>query len=240
MMPTLQFAGAGDDEALAVLGEAIRAWEPTLDIVWARDDPMIFEPDGTLYAIGLEDETTLLARHKARAFRRGDMVVVPRSVAIDAEGRGARFVAVRHDGVAPYHFRERFIQTWGYEHRPAAAGPGGESPDDVVPDSEVRLRIPYRRFAVGGGRHDGGSGLDAHLLVVLEGRATIASADGATRREAGPDDLALVVGGADYSIEGRAVVGRLILRAEAVYEARLAAALAAPGPGPSPEFRPGE
>jgi hypothetical protein len=239
-MPPLPFAHAGDDAALAALGDAIRDWEPTLDLVWARDDPMIFEPDGTLYAVGLGAETPLLARHKARAFRRGDMIVVPRSVAIDAGGPGARFVAVRHDGVAPYHFRERFIQTWGYEHRPASAGLGAESPDDVIPDSEVRLRIPYRRLAVEGGRHEGSSGLDAHLLVVLEGRATIGLAGGPTRREAGPDDLALVVGGADYSIEGRAVVGRLILKAEATYEACLAAALAAPGPGPSPEFQPGE
>lgn len=235
----LQFAQAGDDAALAALGDAIRAWEPTLDLAWARDDPMIFEPDGTLYAVGLAAETTLLARHKARAFRRGDMIVVPRSVAIDAEEPGARFVALRHDGIAPYHFRERFIQTWGYEHRPASPASPDESPDDVIPDAEVRLRIPYRRFGIGDGRHDGSTGLDAHLLLLLEGRATIGRPDGEEVREVGPDDLALVVGGCDYWIEGRAVVGRLILKAEAAYEASLTAALAAPGPGPSPEFRPG-
>ena len=235
MNTPIHFGHAGDDATVAAIGDAIRDWEPCLDLVAATDDPMIFEPDGTLYAVGLAGETTLRARHKTATFRRGDLIVVPRSVAIDAEGSGARFVAVRHDGIAPYHFRERFIQTWGYEHRPAATNFAETAFDDVIPASDLRFRVPYRRIAIADSSLVAATGLEAHLLVVLEGRGTIGSAGGSgpPRPRAGRPG-ALVTGGADYSIEGRVVVGRLILSVEVAYESELATALAEPTPRLSP------
>ncbi len=235
MTPTILFGRADDEASVAELGGAIREWEPRLDLLAVRGDPRIYEPDATLYAVGLAAETILLARHKLRSFRRGDLIVVPRSVAVDAEESAVDYVAIRHDGTPPYHFRERFIQTWGYEHRPASTLDGESSCDDVVPDDDPRYRVPYRRSAVGDIPLVAAAGLDLHLLVVLEGRGTVG---GDARREVGPDDLILVAGGGDYSVEGRLIVGRFLLRAESEHEARLLAASGGPAAGWSPEFRP--
>jgi hypothetical protein len=239
MTPPIQFGHADDETSRVALAATIRAWEPALDLVAARDDPRIYEPDGTLYAVGLGAEATLLVRHKVRPFRAGDMIVVPRAVAIDAEDPGASYVAIVHDGIPPYHFRERFIQTWGYEHRPAVTGDPDWSNDDVVPDDDLRFRVSYRRSRLDGGTIRDTSGLDLHLLIGLKGLATLGSATSRETYDVGPGNLALVANGVDYWVEGRGVVGRLILRAETVYEARLGAAVAGPESSPSPEFRPG-
>jgi hypothetical protein len=238
MPPPIQFGHADDESSRARLAEAIREWDPGLDLVAARDDPRIYEPDGTLYAVGLADETSLLARYKVHEFCRGDMIVVPRSVAIEAEEPGAHYVAIRHDGPPPYHFRERFIQTWGYEHRPASREDLIWSVDEVIPEDDARFRVPYRRSRVGDPAR-GSTRLDLHLLVGLEGKATVADASRAVSYDVGPGDLALIRIGVDYWIEGKGVVGRLILMVESAHEARLAEAVGGPSDGPSPEFRPG-
>lgn len=235
MTAPIRFGHADDPSSLAALSEAIRAWEPSLDLVAARDDPRIYEPDGTLYAIGLADETSLLARYKVHEFCRGDMIVVPRGVAIEAEEPGAYYVAIRHDGPPPYHFRERFIQTWGYEHLGVSREALIEDVDQVIPDDDARFRVPYRRSRVGDPSR-GSTMLDLHLLVGLEGRATIADASRSVGQAVGPGDLALVRYGVDYWIEGKGVVGRLILMVESAHESRLIEA----ADGPSPEFRPGD
>lgn len=234
MTPTFLFGRAGDDADIERIGAAIREWEPCLDLLAAHDDPRIYEPDGTLYAVGLTPEASLLARHKRRAFRRGDLIVVPRSVAIDAEDAGASYLAIRHDGTPPYHFRERFIQTWGYEHKPCPGQENGE----IVPEDDARYRVPYRRVVVGVEPFTASAGLDLHLFVVLEGRGTLGPASTGPRREVGPDDLALVAGDGDYSVEGRVSVGRFLLRAESAHEARLLAAAGVPPAGWSPEYQP--
>lgn len=238
MTPTILLGHTEDVASVGRLAEAIREREPRLDLLVARDDSRIYEPDATLYAVGLAPETTLLARHKERAFRRGDLIVVPRSVAIDSVERGTFYVAILHDGPPPYHFRERFIQTWGYEHRPAATEDLRSHCDDIAPEDDPRYRVPYRRIGVSDGPLIGNAGLDLHLLIGLDGRGTIGGAGGGSGLVIGPDDLALVMGAGDYSIEGRLVIGRFLLRAESSHEARLAAASAGPPAGWSPEFRP--
>jgi hypothetical protein len=89
MPPTILLGHVEDSASVERLARTIREWEPRLDLLVARDDPRIYEPDTTLYAVGLAIEMRLLARHKERAFRRGDLIVVPRSVAIDADEPGA-------------------------------------------------------------------------------------------------------------------------------------------------------
>jgi hypothetical protein len=147
-------------------------------------------------------------------------------------------LAILHDGTPPYHFRERFIQTWGYEHRPAATGAIENTYDEVVPDDDPRYRAPYRRIGAGDRPFVGAAALDLHLLIGLDGRGTIGPSRDGPREEFGPDNLALVMGDGDYSVQGRLVVGRFLLRAESSHEARLAAASAEPPAGWSPEFRP--
>lgn len=240
MTPTILLGHVEDADGVERLSRAIREWEPRLDLAIACDDARIYEPDATLYAVGLAIETILLARHKERTFRRGDLIVVPRSVAIDVEEAGTSYVAILHDGTPPYHFRERFIQTWGYEHRPAAMGLDENTCDDVAPENDPRYRAPYRRIGLGDTPHIGEAALDLHLLIGLEGHGTIGSAVGGPRRGFGPDNLALMIGAGDYSVQGPMVLGRFLLRAESSHEARLATASAGPSAGWSPEFRPGD
>jgi hypothetical protein len=239
MTPPIQIGHADDESSRAALAAAIRAWEPALDLVATRDDPRIYEPDGTLYAVGRGPEVNLLVRHKVRPFRAGDMIVVPRAVAIDAEEPGASYVAIFHDGIPPYHFRERFVQTWGYEHRPAATEDSGWISDDVVPNDDPRFRVPYRRSRIDDGSIRDASGLDLHLLIGMEGEGRVGNNDSEIIYDVRPGNLLLVGVGVNYWVEGQVVVGRLILRAESVYEARLATAVVGPESSPSPEFRPG-
>src|SRR5262249_31270641 len=137
-----------DLTSLDRLSGAIRAWEPRFDLVAARDNPMIYEPDGLLYAAAVPPASTLVARHKVRAFRPGDLAIVPRAGATDAEGEGASYVAIRYDGEPPQHFRERFLQTWGYEHR-SPEGRDGDPARDVTGVDDPRFRVPFRRVAIG-------------------------------------------------------------------------------------------
>ncbi len=169
-------AGRIDDEAsIATLAKVIRAWEPRLDVVAARANPMIYDPDGVLYAAAAGGEAVLVARHKTRAFRPGDVAVIPRAVAIDAEPPGASYVAVRYDGDPPFHFRERFVQTWGYEHRTGLTLDEPDAYDDVLPEDDARFRVPFRRVVVGDRPAAARTGLDLHLWVGLEGRTVVAT-----------------------------------------------------------------
>ncbi len=236
MIPPMFTAHIDDEASIESLAAAIRSWEPRLDVVAARDNPMIYEPDGTLYAAAVAGESQLVARHKARPFRPGDVAVIPRAVAIDAEAPGASYVAVRHDGDPPYHFRERFIQTWGYEHRPASTFGLGTPGDDVIPEDDHRFRVPYSRVALRGDPVRGSTGLDLHLWVGLEGRRIVATAQDSQGSGLGPADVLLVGPEVDYWIEGRGVAGRFLLMVEAAHEARLARAGRAHGL--SPEYRP--
>jgi hypothetical protein len=241
MSTPILIAHAHDAASIEALAAAIRVWEPRLDLIAALEDSMIYEPDGTLYAVALAPEVTLLARHKARVFRLGDMAIIPRAVAIDAEEPGASYIAIRHEGDPPYHFRERFIQTWAFEHRPAATIDPETGFDDVITPDDLRFRVPYRRVALGNVGRGVATEFDLHLWVGLEGRARLATAGSSRAYEIGPGNLALVGAGVDYSIEGQGVAGRWLLSVESAHEARLAAASAGQGGAEaiSPEFRPG-
>jgi len=47
--------------------------------------------------------------------QRGDMVILPPAVAVELSS-SARWFGLVYTGPYPYHFRERFIQVWGFEH----------------------------------------------------------------------------------------------------------------------------
>jgi len=104
----VRLAKISSEAEIAAIAIALRDWEPRLDLAVLRDEPRLYEPDGTLYGVALSPETTLTVRHKSRLVRRGDAIVVPQSVSVDADPEISLLV-IRHDGVPPLHFRERFI-----------------------------------------------------------------------------------------------------------------------------------
>ena len=243
MTPTILLARVDDPAGVERTARAIRDWEPHLDLIVTRDDPRIYEPDATLYAVGLAPETTLLARHKEQAFRRGDLIVVPRSVAIDADAPRDSYVAILHDGTPPYHFRERFIQTWGYEHRPAATGTI-ESPYEEIAALRTTPGIASRTGGSSAGDSPVGlaarAALDLHLLIGLDGRGTIgpvggrapaSRVPGRTTQGAGDRRRGLfgpgAAGGRPIPVEGRVVArgqaGRGLGRAARGLEPRVPA-----------------
>jgi hypothetical protein len=107
-----------DDAGLAALAACLRDWEPRLDLYRAPREARLFEPDGTLYAIALDDGMTITTERRALALGRGDALVVPQGLALDIEP-AVDLLCIRHDGPPPDHFRERFIQIWGFEHAPS-------------------------------------------------------------------------------------------------------------------------
>ena len=63
---------------------------------------------------------TVMAGRRRQEIARGDAIVVPRGLALDIEPE-VDLLGVRYDGPPPDHFRERFIQVWGFEHLAAQA-----------------------------------------------------------------------------------------------------------------------
>ena len=229
------FAHVAQDAEVASVAEAIRAWEPRLDLAAYRDEPVLYEPDGTLYGIGLSDTSTLSVRHKGRVFRRGDAIVVPQSVAIEAEPE-VSLLAIRHEGRPPFHFRERFIQTWGMDHHPAPQADTQGAPVDILPTSAARSRLIYHCVDLGEGSYRDSSGLNLHLLLILNGSGQLAIGD-RPPTELARDQLLLVPVGISYRIDGRVRVGRLIIESEIVHEERLARELALSPASGSSEYR---
>jgi hypothetical protein len=120
---------------LVGLNAILAAWEPEFEVLSLPSQGRLYEPDGTLYAILLDEQAELRTDRRRRTICRGDLVVVPQSVAVEVEP-DAGFLALRVSGPPPYHFRERFIQVQGFEH---VAGGSGETLDD-----DARHRVGYR------------------------------------------------------------------------------------------------
>lgn len=96
----------------------------------------IFEPDGTLYAICLDGPTALSTDRRNVTVNFGDLVIVPPAVALEMSP-DSRWFGLVYTGPYPYHFRERFIQVWGFEHH--AFEQAGAEP--LLNDPRHRMRI---------------------------------------------------------------------------------------------------
>jgi len=131
------------NETLDDLNAILAAWEPDFEVQRLAGQGRLYEPDGTLYAILLSDQTELRTDRRRQTMRRGDLVVVPQSVAVEVEP-DADFLGLRVAGPPPYHFRERFIQVRGFEHFAAASG--------EILDDDARHRVGYRVAPVEPGR----------------------------------------------------------------------------------------
>ena len=123
----------------------VRGWEPCFAIERPPRNALLYELDGTLYAIALGAEMAITRNHRTRRLLLGDAIVVPQGLALEIEPE-VDLLAIRCEGTPPDHFRERFIQVWGYDHFPAPRQPADPSLGtfrEVIPASDTRFPLSY-------------------------------------------------------------------------------------------------
>lgn len=183
----------------------IRDWEPRFDLWYSPQTPRIYEPDGTLYAVCLS-ETRLTTDRRSVEVMTGDLIVVPLGVAIDVETE-IDLLCIKYDGPQPYHFRERFIQVWGFEHIRAD--------EAVTPERTAFHRLQYTVHPPDSPpTGDPGASLDLKLLVLLESDKTRGDEKHARSCVLADQVQATELQGADR-------VGILTLTSEILHELRL-------------------
>lgn len=130
-----------DDVNRDGLETSLRDFEPVFWVgPWGDSLERLYEPDGTLYAICLDGPVELTTDRRCVRINRGDLVIIPPAVAIDVTP-SARWFGLVYTGPYPYHFRERFIQVWGFEHQPVSQICHGQAVNDL------RHRIYYLNSA---------------------------------------------------------------------------------------------
>lgn len=104
------------DTPFQSLETALRSFEPLFWVV-PPGEPVdrLYDPDGTFYAFCLDGPAELCTDRRRVVVETGDLVIIPPAVAIDIYPP-ARWFGISYTGPYPYHFRERFIQVWGFEH----------------------------------------------------------------------------------------------------------------------------
>jgi hypothetical protein len=224
-------SGADDWSAIA---EAIRAWEPAIEIDRGGPQGRLYDPDATTYAVCLGPACTLSTDRRRVAIAPGDLAVVPAGRALEVDPEAA-FVAIRHLGQPPYHFRERFIQVWGFEHIPAAIRL--DASRLVLDAARGTHRLSYRVLAP-----------DRRSVAVNLAPATIGlmvGLSGSARIRVGAHDevplgqemAALVPPGERCEVSGSAAVALCEIETELAHEARVRS-LSDPSHRLSPDFRP--
>jgi hypothetical protein len=172
-------ADLDDDAQLDRLSAWVGAWDPCFSLARPPGEALLYEPDGTLYAVGLGTPMTISLRHRDRQIRGGDIIVVPPALALEVEPK-VDFLALRCDGTVPDHFREPFLQVWGYDHFPAnlqAGAPAAESLRELIPASDLRFQASYAIWELpdssiaSAPRH---TGYDLDLLLGIDGPVSIA------------------------------------------------------------------
>ncbi len=238
MFESYLVADLNDPGAVQAMSDALRAWEPRLELYLPPRHSRLFEPDGTLYAFALSGPMTAIAGRRRQEIARGDVIVVPQGLALDIEP-DVDMLGVRYDGPPPDHFRERFIQVWGFEHLAARASQvrPADGVRDVIPVADVRHRIPYAIFNPSLRALDRETGLHVDIVVGLEGDSMLVSA-GTLRIPLGPSRVVAVGPGLRYRLEGESAVGVLTLSTELVHEARRTEYVRSSRRHPSPEYDP--
>ncbi len=160
--------------------------------------------------------------HPRRSVGRGDLLVIPREYALDL-GPQVDLLAIRHEGPPPDHFRERFIQVWGFEHFPAPPTTGAPAYHDVVPASEVRFRVLYAILDVShGDTHELEASEALRLCVMLDGQVAVACSG--VKFDSSSRQAFLLPAGAGCRLRGTGRLGVLILHHELSHDARRQAA----------------
>jgi hypothetical protein len=238
------FAADLDDEGqMARLSRWVGAWEPCFSISRPPRDALLYEPDGTLYAVAAGAPMTFRLNHRERAVAAGDALVIPQGLALDVEPR-VELLAVTCTGTEPDHFRERFIQVWGFDHFPGCgreAGGGTASWVQVIPADDPRYHVSMALAVLSEGCGPLQAPPSLHCLTLvlgLEGELGVSLAAGPGPAEIPPGRLlGLAPGGALELVgSGRAAVIRLL--SEPAFHARRVLGGLRPGAGPRPEASP--
>ncbi|MHC5538530.1 hypothetical protein ACYOEI_09905 [Singulisphaera rosea] len=236
------FVARRDDlDAWQELGRAVQEWEPTLEPYILPPHAQLFEPDGTLYAIALSANHSVSHNRRVRSIGLGDMIVIPRGLAFDVEPE-VRMLGIRHDGPQPIHFRERFIQVWGFEHVPIPRTESEASVKgnmaEVIPTSDVRHRLIYDVWNSSGGCSDTfTTEFNVVLLIGLTEETRVLPAEGEST-ELAPGDCVAIGPGRGYRLEGRGSLARVTLSTEMAQQSQIQKYQATVDASLSPEYRP--
>ena len=235
--PIYQRAARLDDvDDRDALAAAIRDWEPRLELEIPRRDALLYEPDGTLYAICLADTIALRTDRRTVDVHKGDAIVLPQAFAVDA-GPVVDLLALRHLGPPPHHFRERFIQVWGFEHlRAPSPKPGSTGRAELIAMADPRHRVPYAVVDVAGLEECPPSS-DLQLFVALEGLVTL-FLDGPLRVVLQPREVLAALPGTVLRLAGPGRAGVITVLDDLAHNSRIARAGALLENHPSPEYQP--
>jgi hypothetical protein len=233
-----------DDRQLRELSSWIEEREPCFSIVRPQRDALLFEPDGTLYGLSVRTPMSIRFERRERRIAPGDVIVVPQGLALDVEPE-VDLLGIRCTGTTPDHFRERFIQVWGYDHFPSRLdwlSAGGAQEQEVIPSSDLRFHVHasvLRLPEAGPVGRALSTNADLLLLVGYEG------AIHARTREAGrayvirPGEVVGVGPEEDLLLSGSGITFCLRLVPEPVFHALRVLRKAGIGPPISPEVTQG-
>ena len=226
-----------DPKQIDQLSAVLRDWEPALELYKAPRGSFLYEPDGTLYAIALRDGMTFATDCREVKVRMGDLIVLPQGHGVEA-GDDVDLIAFRHDGSPPDHFRERFIQVWGFDHLPVpSAIVQGEGYSEIVRPGDVRFRIPYVFLDVNQtNSYVVNASEELRLVIAFEGNLSVdLNSQGERRIFLRSRQMIAIEPGHSFRVGGIGRMGLLAFSSEIVHEARRNdAAPALKGP----EYRP--
>ena len=205
-------------------------------------DALLYEPEGTLYAIALGGPMTIDLRRRVRTINQGDAIVVPQGQALEVEP-AVDFLAVSCEGSSPDHFRERFIQVWGYDHfpvNPHLLEPGDEQIQELIPRSDLRFQVSYSVWEVPSVAAAGvcSSETDLMLLLPLDRPVDVELGTPATPLEIPLKHVLGIGPGTTWQPSGGGRLGCLRLTAEPIWQARRALQRAGLGKSFTPEVVP--
>ena len=220
--PYMRVYALDDPEEVDVLSAMLRDWEPCIELYKPPRGSFLYEPDGTLYAIVLRDGMTLTKNRREVKVGTGDLIVLPQGHGVDA-GDDIDLIAFRHEGSPPDHFRERFIQVWGFDHLPAPSSTeeeGGYS--EIVSPGDVRFRFPYAVLDVKPAKaHVVNASEDFRLLIAFEGKITVVSGiEGERTLFLQSRQATVIAPGNAFRVGGAGRMGMLTVSSELAHEAR--------------------
>jgi hypothetical protein len=118
--------GFDDRAAIVAMAEGLAAWDPALGLEVLESSSCLYDGAATTYALALAGGSRLRTRLREEVLGAGDLVVAPAELALDVEPPGP-FLRIVHHGQPPRHFRERFVQTRGFDRIALGELPAGVS-----------------------------------------------------------------------------------------------------------------
>jgi hypothetical protein len=213
-LESIPIGKSDDPDSWSQLVESVRAWEPKLELAFHRDLARLYDPDGTLYAVLLSARTTLATDRRSVPIETGDLVVVPQGLAIDAASP-ASFLCLTYFGAPPYHFRERFIQVWGFEHVKGDTACHTGILADALSSMRERHRCGFARLRVAScGCALPRRPFDIFFLIPTEGRTTLQLPGASQNPVLAPGDVAMIVAPTNVMLEGDCTVAMLGISTE--------------------------